>query len=81
MSRVPRYPFRVLVTRTPIEGKQQTESHNYTSLAGAIAYRDTALRKPHTKKVDVCMVIDETTPSTCNNIEVEHLNIRSYRAG
>lgn len=63
MSRIPSHPFRVVVNRKRVAGiEQPAEWHNYTTLAGAIAYRDIVLRKPSTHKVSVFVVIDETTP-------------------
>ena len=65
MSRIPNFPFRVLVTKKPMAGSTQlppVENHNYGELAGAIAYRDTALRRPNTKMVEVVFVLDQTTP-------------------
>lgn len=65
MSRVPSYPFRCIVHRKPMSGgaMPQPENHNYTNLAGAIAYRDIALRKGNTRKVEIVMVMDESTPT------------------
>lgn len=62
MSRIPTYPFRVVVTKVVGANQQLIENHNYTNLAGAIAYRDIALRKRMTKRVEVMMVLDESTP-------------------
>lgn len=63
MSRIPFYPFRTVVIKRPVgEGQPQVENHNYQNLAGAIAYRDIALRRPNTKRVEVVMVLDESTP-------------------
>lgn len=64
MPRVPT-PFRVVVTtRVGSDGSRQIiESHNYASLAGAITYRDIALKKRNTRRVEVLMVLDESTPS------------------
>lgn len=63
MSRIPSFPFRTVVTNKPVGDRPpQIEQHNYTSLAGAIVYRDIALRRQKTKKVEVVMVIDESTP-------------------
>jgi hypothetical protein len=66
MSRIPNFPFRVLVTKRPMAGSTQlppVENHNYENMAGAIAYRDVALRRPNTKLVQIVMVLDETSPS------------------
>lgn len=81
MSRVPSYPYRVLVTRDLAGGKQQTEQHNYSNLAGAIAYRDIQLGKKSTRKVEVVMVIDESTPShRGDDAHRQHPNIRAFNA-
>lgn len=40
-----------------------SETHNFESLAGAIASRDMFLNRPRTKKVSVLCVLDESTPS------------------
>ena len=61
MSRIPSYAFRVMVYRRTA-GDPYVEHHNHKELAGAIAGRDIALRKRNTIKVEVMMVIDETTP-------------------
>lgn len=64
MSRIPSYPFRVIVIKKSVgNAPPQTETHNYAGLAGAITYRDTALRRPNTKRVEIHVVIDESTPS------------------
>jgi hypothetical protein len=63
MARIPSYPYRVVVTKKPVGGQQPAlEQHNYESLPGAWAYRDTALRRPNTRKVEILMVLDESTP-------------------
>jgi hypothetical protein len=64
MARVPSYPFRCIVTKKPVGAAMpHTENHNYESLPGAWAYRDIALRRPNTKRVEIVMVLDESTPS------------------
>lgn len=65
MSRIPPgFPFRTVVTKKPNGDRQpQIEQHNYTNLAGAMAYRDIALRRPNTRKVEIIMVLDESTPN------------------
>lgn len=67
MSRVPSLPFRCTVFKKPMATSSQLhpvpENHNYANLAGAIAYRDIALRRPNTRKVEITMVLDESTPS------------------
>lgn len=63
MARIPTYAYRVVVTRRAAGDTQQIETHNYTSLPGAWAYRDTALRRMGTRKVEVMMVLDESTPT------------------
>ena len=60
MSRIPLYAYRVVVHVELAGGNRRQEQHNYSSLAGAVAYREIALRKRHTKKVEILMVIDET---------------------
>lgn len=63
MSRIPpKAAFRVIVYVRAGE-RQHLESHNYDNLAGAIAYRNIALTKRWTRKVEVTMVIDESSPS------------------
>jgi hypothetical protein len=62
MARIPAYPYRVIVTRTNGGGLQHIEQHNYANLPGAWAYRDTALRKQNTRKVEIVLVIDEASP-------------------
>lgn len=63
MSRIPSFPFRCVITRKPVGDNQPAiETHNYSNLAGAIAYRDIALRKQSTKRVEVVAVLDESTP-------------------
>src|SRR5262252_7679297 len=62
MARVPKYCYRVLTTKRL--GTQQTlESHNFETLPGAIAFREIALGKERTVRVEVVMVLDESTPS------------------
>ena len=63
MARIPAYPYRVIVTRTNGGAQQHIETHNYANLPGAWAFRDIALRKQNTKRVETVMVIDESTPS------------------
>lgn len=65
MSRIPSYPYRCVVHRKPLSPGSYPvpENHNYVNLAGAIAYRDIALRKQSTRKVEILMVMDESTPS------------------
>lgn len=78
MSRIPTLPYRVLVTKKKVgAANQQVEQHSYSSMAGAIAYRDIALRRPNTHKVETMMVLDETTPST-TQVEPDR-PIRSFR--
>jgi hypothetical protein len=61
MARVPAYAFRCTVTKTGPRNTQQTEQHNYTNLPSAMSYRDTALKRPNTKKVELVLVLDEVT--------------------
>ena len=62
MSRLPSYPFRVLVYKNGTIN-MEIETHNYQAMAGAIAYREIALRRPNTKLVEIVVVLDETTPT------------------
>lgn len=66
MSRIPTFPFRVLVHKKAMGSGQlpPVEIHNYTSFAGAVTYRTIALRRPNTRLVEIVMVIDETTPAS-----------------
>jgi hypothetical protein len=65
VARVPALPYRVIVHNKPLAGQVhgQVETHNYANLPGAWAYRDIALRRPRTRKVEVVFVLDEATPS------------------
>lgn len=62
MSRIPATAYRVIVYIRAGE-RQWMESHNYTNLAGAIAYRNIALSKKFTRKVETLVVLDESSPS------------------
>lgn len=62
MARIPKYPYRV-VTHYKLGDRLHHDQHNYENLAGAIAYREIALRKQRTVKVEVLMVLDESTPA------------------
>lgn len=81
MSRVPAYPFRCIVTRKlrDLSGIacQTIEQHNYATLAGAWDYRNIMLARSDTYKVEIIMVIDESTPTHHRN---ETQAIRSFRA-
>jgi hypothetical protein len=61
MARVPPLPYRVTVT-IKVGESVRFENHNSPDLPGAWTMRDNALRKPHTKKVEVTMILDESTP-------------------
>lgn len=66
MARVPKFAFRVVafVKTHNIDGRGvRQEQHNYETLPGAWAYRTIALAKPLTQRVEVLMVIDESTPT------------------
>ena len=39
------------------------EHHNYETLRGAMSYRDALLTRPRTTRVEVLMVLDESTPT------------------
>ena len=64
MAQIPKLAFRCFVTKKPLGqgGPPQFEQHNYENLPGAWAYRDIALKRPNTKKVEILLVIDESTP-------------------
>ena len=64
MARIPALPYRVVVHKKPMSSGAlpPVEQHNYSSLPGATSYRDTALRRPNTKRVEVILVLDESTP-------------------
>ena len=63
MARIPAYAYRVIVyKRNGTSAAQHIETHNYTSLPGAWAYRDIALRRQNTRKAEIVMVLDESTP-------------------
>lgn len=64
MARVPALPYRVLVYNKPTAGQPhgQMETHNYPNLPGAWTYREIALRRQKTRKVEIIMVLDEATP-------------------
>ena len=62
MARIPDLPYRVIVHVEVAKGKPwRTESHNYSTLPGAVGYREIALRKPLTRKVEVMFVLDVST--------------------
>jgi hypothetical protein len=64
MSQVPRYAFRVVVlTRINGNGDMHSEQHNFVNLAAAVAYREIALGRKHTRKTELLAVLDESTPS------------------
>jgi hypothetical protein len=64
MARVPDLPYRVVVHVEVARGKPwRTENHNYSTLPGAMEFRDMAFRKPLTRKVEVLMVLDVSTPA------------------
>jgi hypothetical protein len=77
MARVPAYAFRCTVTKTGPRNTQQTEQHNYTNLPSAMSYRDTALKRPNTKKVEVVLVLDEATAQETLASEGEQSDLSS----
>jgi hypothetical protein len=80
MSRLPNYPFRVCVHKKPMNGSTQlppVENHNYAVMAGAISYRDIALRRPNTRLVEVLVVLDETTPNLHRENVVLNVKVRN----
>lgn len=62
MARVPLYAYRVIVSKR-LGDKLTIESHNYETLPGAWAYRDIALSQSRTTKVEIVVVLDESTPT------------------
>jgi hypothetical protein len=84
MSRLPNFPFRVLVTKRPMTGSTNLppiENHNYENMAGAICFRDIALRRPNTKMVAIVVVLDETTPTNHREVEQPSWPINGTRRG
>lgn len=64
MARIPALAYRVLVSKHPVGAALPAiEQHSYDSLPGAWAYRDIALRRRNTRKVEVVLVLDESTPT------------------
>ena len=62
MALVPKCPFRVnLYSR--LGDHLRMEHHNYETLRGAMSYRDALLTRPRTTRVEVLMVLDESTPT------------------
>ena len=62
MALVPKCPFRVnLYSR--LGDHLRIEHHNYETLRGAMSYRDALLTRPRTTRVEVLMVLDESTPT------------------
>lgn len=77
MARIPSLPFRVIVYTRAANGQPtRAEQHNYETLPGANAYRDIALRRSNTRKVETCLVIDESTPA--HSVEPER-RMRAHR--
>jgi len=62
MARVPKYPYRVLVSKR-LGANLTLESHNYETLPGAWAYRNIALNQQRTSRVEIVAVLDESTPA------------------
>ena len=62
MALVPKCPFSVnLYSR--LGDHLRIEHHNYETLRGAMSYRDALLTRPRTTRVEVLMVLDESTPT------------------
>ena len=75
MARVPSLPFRVIVSKRTGIGTAaglSFETHDYPDLPGAWSYRDTALRRPNTRKVEIVMVLDESTPDHRDGEAIKH---------
>jgi hypothetical protein len=62
MSRIGKYPYRVIIF-SALGNELKMETHNYENFAAACSFREIALRRPRTKKVEVVIVLDESTPS------------------
>jgi len=62
MALVPKCPFRVnLYSR--LGDHLRMEQHKHETLRGAMSYRDALLTRPRTTRVEVLMVLDESTPT------------------
>lgn len=61
MARIPNFPFRVIVTQR-LGATQQQTSYNEENIVGAMARRDMELRRDRTKRVQIVLIIDESTP-------------------
>lgn len=62
MARVPRYPYRVIVAKR-IGDALQLEQYNEENLIGAMVRRTAELTKARVTRVEICMVLDESTPA------------------
>jgi len=62
MARVPKYAYRVIVSKR-LGTNLTSESHNYETLPGAFAFRAIALNQQRTTRVEVLAVLDESTPA------------------
>jgi hypothetical protein len=80
MARIPRYPYRVVVTVKNGQNGYRPENHNYENLVAAMSYRDIALQKPLTRRVEVMMVLDESTPSHCSGTDTDQVVVRAFRS-
>jgi hypothetical protein len=70
MALVPKCPFRVnLYSR--LGDHLRIEHHNYETLRGAMSYRDVLLTRPRTTRVEVLMVLDESTPTQVTSVTGE----------
>ena len=70
MALVPKCPFRVnLYSR--LGDHLRIEHHNYETLRGAMSYRDALLTRPRTTRVEVLMVLDESTPTQVTSVAGE----------
>jgi hypothetical protein len=64
MSRIPALPYVVKIIKRRVNGHaQRDEQHTFATLAGAIDYRNRALLRPSTYRIETLLVIDETTPN------------------
>jgi hypothetical protein len=76
MARVPKYPYRVLVSKR-LGANLTLESHNYETLPGAWAYRNIALGQNRTARVEIVAVLDESTPSHRDEGIIHHQRVLS----
>lgn len=77
MAQVPKYPFRVITTKH-LGDRLTTEQKNYETLPAAMSWRDIVLGKARVKKVEIVMVIDESTPSHRDPLELVRAAVNDH---